>query len=244
MFSISRGLLLLLVVSITAGCQTTSLERELAYNQDKLRETEEQRDRLEFQLATAEREQSGAISELVTIQQKMANISAKNAVLMAENQSLMARPIPASAIIDEVDLAGFDGIDGLKAASDGGTVTLTLDQQVLFNSGSAEISKRGHQSLLKLAQVLRDQFSGREIQVEGHTDSTPIKKTKSRWATNWELSSTRACAVLRELISANAADTSRIAAVGYGAQRPIADNSSKAGRSQNRRVEVIVFPAR
>jgi outer membrane protein OmpA-like peptidoglycan-associated protein len=50
--------------------------------------------------------------------------------------------------------------------------------------------------------------------------------------------------VLRELISANAADTSRIAAVGYGAQRPIADNSSKEGRSQNRRVEVIVFPAR
>ena len=123
-------------------------------------------------------------------------------------------------------------------------MTLTLDQQVLFNSGSAEISKRGHQALLKLAEVLREQFSGREIQVVGHTDSTPVKKTKSRWATNWELSSTRACAVLRELISANAADTSRIAAVGYGAQRPIADNSSKEGRSQNRRVEVIVFPVR
>jgi hypothetical protein len=126
MSSISRGLLLLLVVSIMAGCQTTSLERELAYNQDKLRVTEEQRDQLEFQLATAEREQSSAISELVSVQQKMANISAKNAALVAENQSLMARPIPASAIIDEVDLGGFDGIDGLKAASDGGTVTLTL----------------------------------------------------------------------------------------------------------------------
>ncbi|MDE0960363.1 MAG: flagellar motor protein MotB [Planctomycetota bacterium] len=246
MSSISRGLLLLLVASITAGCQTTSLERELAYNQDKLRATEEQRDRLEFQLAASERDQQGAISELVTAQQRMADISAKNAALAAENEMLMARPIPSSALLVDVgepDLGGFDGIDGLKAASDGGTVTLTLDQQVLFNSGSAEISKRGHQSLIKLAEVLHDQFAGREIHVEGHTDSTPVKKTKSLWATNWELSSTRACSVLRELISANAADTNRIAAVGYGAQRPIADNSTKQGRSQNRRVEVIVFPA-
>ena len=245
MSSISRGLLLFLIVSITAGCQTTSLERELAYNQDKLRTAEEQRDRLEFQLATSERQQQEAVDELVGFQQRFADISAKNAALIAENEALIARPIPSSAIIEDVgepNLDGFDGIDGLKASAVDGMVTLTLDQQVLFNSGSAEISKRGQQALGKLAVVLRDQFAGREIRVEGHSDSTPVKKTKSRWATNWELSSTRACSVLRELIAANAADANRIAAVGYGAQRPVFDNSTKEGRSKNRRVEVIVFP--
>ncbi len=245
MSSISRGLLLFLIVSITAGCQTTSLERELAYNQDKLRTAEEQRDRLEFQLATSERQQQEAVDELVGFQQRFADISAKNAALIAENEALIARPIPSSAIIEDVgepNLDGFVGIDGLKASAVDGMVTLTLDQQVLFNSGSAEISKRGQQALGKLAVVLRDQFAGREIRVEGHSDSTPVKKTKSRWATNWELSSTRACSVLRELIAANAADANRIAAVGYGAQRPVFDNSTKEGRSKNRRVEVIVFP--
>ncbi len=245
MSSISRGLLLFLIVSITAGCQTTSLERTLSYNQDKLREAEEQRDRLEFQLATSERQQQEAVAELVGFQKRIADIRAKNAALTAENDMLIARPIPSSAIIEEIgepNLDGFDGIDGLQASAVGGMVTLTLDQQVLFNSGSADISKRGQQALGQLAVVLRDQFAGREIRVEGHSDSTPVKKTRVKWASNWELSSTRACSVLRELISSNAADASRIAAVGYGAQRPVFDNSTKEGRSKNRRVEVIVFP--
>jgi outer membrane protein OmpA-like peptidoglycan-associated protein len=196
MSSISRGLLLFLIALITAGCQTTSLERTLSYNQGKLREAEEQRDRLEFQLATSERQQQEAVAELVGFQKRIADFRAKNAALTAENEMLIARPIPASAIIEEIgepNLDGFDGIDGLQASAVGGMVTLTLDQQVLFNSGSADISKHGQQALGQLAVVLRDQFAGREIRVEGHTDASGDERA------NWQLSGKRATAVVMAL---------------------------------------------
>ncbi len=245
MSAISRGLVLFLVASITAGCQTTSLERELSYNQNKLRAAEEQRDRLEYQLATCENQQQQSVSELVALQKRFADLSAKNAKLMAEIDLFNSQPIPASVTFDDViepDLGSFAGIDGLAATSDGGKVTLTLDQQVLFNSGSADISKRGQQALTAMATVLKDQFAGKEIRVEGHTDNTPIVKTKGRWASNWELSTTRACSVLRKLLAANVSDESNISAVGFGSTRPVSSNSDKKGRSQNRRVEVIVLP--
>jgi len=123
MSSISRGLLLFLIASITAGCQTTSLERTLSYNQGKLREAEEQRDRLEFQLATSERQQQEAVAELVGFQKRIADFRAKNAALIAENEMLIARPIPASAAAMAITKnakicpAWLPGINRLEATS-------------------------------------------------------------------------------------------------------------------------------
>ena len=244
MSSFSRYLLLIFLTSVVAGCQTTSLERELSYNQKKLRVIEDERNRLEFQLATSERQQQETVTELVATQKSLAEISAKNAALLAQNDNLLSRPTPAAAIIDDVgepDLGSFEGIDGLTASSEDGDVRITVDQQVLFSSGSAEITRRGRDALEKLAAVLSTEFSGKDIRVEGHTDSTPVKKTKVRWATNWELSSILACSVLRALLDAGAAAPAQIEAVGYGSQRPVADNTTKEGRGQNRRVEVIVY---
>jgi len=244
MSSFSRYLVLFFLASVVAGCQTTSLERELSYNQKKLRELEDERNRLEFQLSTSERQQQETVKELVAIQKTLADVSAKNAALQAENENLLSRPIPSSAVIEDVgepDLGSFEGIEGLTASAEDGDVRITVDQQVLFSSGSADITRRGKAALEKLANVLRTEFSGRDVRVEGHTDSTPVKKTKMRWASNWELSSIRACAVLRALVDAGAAAPAKIEAVGYGSQRPVADNTTKEGRSQNRRVEVVVY---
>lgn len=240
MSSLSRFMLLGFLALMVSGCQTTSLERELSYNQNKLREAEGDRDRLEFQLATSERQQQETVLELVDIRKQLADANAKNAALVAKNDVLLSRPEPASAIIED-DLGSFEGIDGLTATSDEDGVRITVDQQVLFSSGSADITRRGKDALQKLAAVLEMEFSGRDIRVEGHTDSTPVKKTKTRWASNWELSSIRACAVLRALLDAGASTAAKIEAVGYGSQRPVADNTTKQGRGQNRRVEVIVY---
>ena len=244
MSSLSRFMLLGFLASIIAGCQTTGLERELSYNQTKLREVEGDRDRLEFQLSTSERQLQETVQELIAIQKKFADLNAKNAALVAENDLLLSRPTPAAAIIEEVgepDLGSFAGIDGLTATAEEGGVRITVEQQVLFSSGSADITRRGKEALEKLATVLSTEFTGSDIRVEGHTDSTPVKKTKTRWASNWELSSIRACAVLRALLDAGASTAVKIEAVGYGSQRPVADNTTKQGRGQNRRVEVIVY---
>ena len=91
-----------------------------------------------------------------------------------------------------------------------------------------------------MSGIIRSDYANRKIRVEGHTDSTPITKTKSRWASNWELSSYRACAVLRRLLSEGAVNSSNISAIGFADQRPVGDNKTKAGRSMNRRVEIIV----
>ena len=137
MSSLSRFILLGFLASILAGCQTTSLERELSYNQTMLREAEEDRDRLEFQLSTSERQLAETVKELIGIQKQMADLSAKNAALVAKNDLLLSRPTPVTAIIEEVgepDLGSFAGIDGLTAtAEEGADLGLLVNQIGLGN---------------------------------------------------------------------------------------------------------------
>ena len=142
--------------------------------------------------------------------------------------------------VAQEDLGSFEGIEGLTATADESGVRLTLDQSVLFTSGSAEVTRKGQDTLKKMSGIIRSEYANRKIRVEGHTDSTPITKTKSRWASNWELSSYRACAVLRRLLKEGAVNSSNISAIGFADQRPVGDNKTKVGRRMNRRVEIIV----
>jgi flagellar motor protein MotB len=231
------------ILALISGCQTTNLERQLSYNKSKLQEVEQERDRLQFQLATCEGQQQVAMEELAGLQKRFADLSATKIALESEVSALLARPEPASAqleIFEEEDLGSFEGIEGLTATSDESGLRLTLDQSVLFSSGSAEVTRKGQDTLKKMAAVIRSEYGNRKIRVEGHTDSTPIKKTKSRWASNWELSSTRACAVLRGLLKENAVKSTQISAIGFADQRPVGNNQTKEGRRMNRRVEIIV----
>ncbi|OUU22656.1 MAG: hypothetical protein CBC13_07415 [Planctomycetia bacterium TMED53] len=231
------------ILAIVSGCQTNNLERQLSYNKSKLQEIEQERDRLEFQLATCEGQQKVAMDELASLQRRYADLSASKVALESEMSALLARPEPASAQIDDFvveDLGSFEGIEGLTATSDESGLRLTIDQSVLFSSGSAEVTRKGQETLKKMAAVLKSEYPNRTIRVEGHTDSTPIKKTKSRWASNWELSSYRACAVLRRLLAENAVNSSSVSAIGFADQRPVGNNDTKEGRRMNRRVEVIV----
>ncbi len=230
------------MIILVSGCQTNNLERQLSYNKSKLQEIEQERDRLEFQLATCEGQQKVAMDELSSLQKRYADLSASNVALESEMSALLARPEPAAFIDDfEVeDLDSFQGIEGLTATSDESGIRLTIDQSVLFSSGSAEVTRKGQDTLKKMAGIIKREYPGRSIRVEGHTDSTPIKKTKSRWASNWELSSSRACAVLRRLLAEDAVNTANVSAIGFADQRPVGSNDTKEGRRMNRRVEIIV----
>ena len=230
------------ILVLVSGCQTTNLERQLSYNKSKLQEVEQERDRLQFQLATCEGQQKVAMDDLTSLQKRFADLSAIKIALESEVSSLLARPEPASALLEtfEEDLGSFEGIEGLTATADESGVRLTLDQSVLFTSGSAEVTRKGQDTLKKMSGIIRSEYANRKIRVEGHTDSTPITKTKSRWASNWELSSYRACAVLRRLLKEGAVNSSNISAIGFADQRPVGDNKTKVGRRMNRRVEIIV----
>ena len=119
-----------------------------------------------------------------------------------------------------------------------GLVTRMLDQ-VLFDSGKAQLRRSAFPVLDNVAKVLQE-LPGQPIGIEGHTDNQPIRY--SRWADNRALSMARAAAVADYLVEKQGVDRSRITTIGYGEDRPIASNDAAAGRQQNRRVEVVMLP--
>jgi chemotaxis protein MotB len=118
-----------------------------------------------------------------------------------------------------------------------GTITVTLPNTILFNSGRATLKKATSVELDHIVSVLNSQYSNRQIGVVGHTDTDPIKKSK--WKDNWELSAQRALTVLRYLVERGIAED-KIQAVGRGASQPIASNATASGKATNRRVEIVV----
>ena len=119
-----------------------------------------------------------------------------------------------------------------------GLVARMLDQ-VLFDSGKAELRHSAAGVLDKVAQALQS-AANQPVGVEGHTDNVPI--TRSGWADNKALSLARANAVVEHLTQKRGVDPSRLTAIGYGEERPIAPNDTAAGRQKNRRVEIIIMP--
>ncbi|MDO8525582.1 MAG: OmpA family protein [Candidatus Omnitrophota bacterium] len=115
---------------------------------------------------------------------------------------------------------------------------ITMANDILFDSGKAKLKRDAYPVLDKIAGVLNETVPERDIGVEGHTDTIPIKH--SGWKSNWELSSARATNVLHYLISKNI-EPKRLSAIGYGEFRPIDTNDMKSGRARNRRVEIIIL---
>ncbi|TKJ36344.1 MAG: hypothetical protein CEE38_11025 [Planctomycetes bacterium B3_Pla] len=139
------------------------------------------------------------------------------------------------------DASGFG--EGYDVAFDpsAGTVTVTLQNSILFDSGKATLKKATSAELDHIRSVLRQsKYAGKQVDVVGHTDSDPIRKTKDKWKDNLELSSQRAITVARYLIQRGFPEN-EIRAVGCGESRPVASNASTAGKARNRRVEIVVY---
>ena len=94
----------------------------------------------------------------------------------------------------------------------------------------------------KIGKTLQ-RFRDRRIQVEGHTDSRPLKwELREKYPTNWELSGARAAIVVRYLIDNVGIEATRLSAVGYASYQPVSSNDSPEGQQENRRVEIAVLP--
>jgi len=133
---------------------------------------------------------------------------------------------------------GFEGKD-VKVDQEKGTITVTLPNSILFASGKASLKSATNADLDDIYSVLRQRYSGMQIDVVGHTDSDPIRKTKNKWQDNWDLSAARALTVLRYMIDRGVSPQS-IRGVACGESRPVASNTSSSGKAKNRRVEIVV----
>jgi chemotaxis protein MotB len=121
----------------------------------------------------------------------------------------------------------------------GSRVEMNIKSQVLFASGSARLSPSAVRMLSDVSKVLKPVPN--PLSVEGYTDNVPIRT--AAFPSNWELSAARAASVVH-LFTRLGVAPERLAAVGYGEYRPVADNDTAAGRRQNRRVVLVVHAGR
>ena len=120
-----------------------------------------------------------------------------------------------------------------------GVVYISLNDNMLYKSGSYAISDKASETLSKIAKIITD-YSDYEVLVEGNTDNVPISKENIR--NNWDLSCLRASSVVQELQNRYGVNPSRMTAGGRGEFNPLADNNTNEGRTRNRRTQIIITP--
>lgn len=127
----------------------------------------------------------------------------------------------------------------LSVSKEGDVLLLRVAASVLFASGRAEITQNAEPILERISEVLA--LYGKNIKtvrIEGHTDNVPTNKT--RFDSNWELSTSRSVAVLKRILEISHLEPEKFSAVGYGEHRPIADNDTQEGKALNRRVDFVI----
>jgi chemotaxis protein MotB len=134
-------------------------------------------------------------------------------------------------------LVGFKSNE-LTVSIKNGKVYVSLQENLLFPSGSAVVNPKGKDALGKLAEVL-NQNADITVDIEGHTDSIPIH---GKYQDNWDLSLARAASIVRILTTDYKVDPTRIIASGHSQYDPVQPNITPEGRQQNRRTDIILSP--
>ena len=120
-----------------------------------------------------------------------------------------------------------------------GVVYISLADNMLYKSGSYEISNKAEAVLSKIAKIIQD-YKDYDILVEGNTDTDPISRTNIR--NNWDLSALRASSVVQALQNIYGINPKRLTAAGRGEFNPVAGNDTAEGKARNRRTEIIITP--
>ena len=120
-----------------------------------------------------------------------------------------------------------------------GVVYISLSDNMLYKSGSYEISDVASATLTKIAKIIND-YKDYEVLIEGNTDNVPISKPNIR--NNWDLSALRASSVVQSLQNNYNVDPKRLTAGGRGEYNPIASNATEGGKTRNRRTQIIITP--
>jgi chemotaxis protein MotB len=125
----------------------------------------------------------------------------------------------------------------LQVAVRNGRMTVKLPEGILFPSGKAELKPEGRAAIEQVTAVLKS-IENRSFQVAGHTDDVPIR---GRYASNWELSTARALAVVKVMLD-KGMEAKRVSAAGFAETDPVEKNDTADGRAKNRRIEIVLLP--
>jgi chemotaxis protein MotB len=226
---------------------TESYDKLLANNEKLLAGNSSENKKLIEQLNATRTDLSKKEEEL---QQRQANLDQLKLDLkereerLAELNGILAKKDSATKSLKDAvtkALLGFKD-NGLSVEMKNGKVYVSMEEQLLFASGSTSVEKRGEDALKKLGEVL-EKNKDINVLVEGHTDDVPISGTLPSGAKdNWELSVLRATSVTKIILKNSTITSSRITAAGRGPYFPLDSAKSAEARKKNRRTEIILTP--
>lgn len=211
--------------------QLQETQGELQVKEDALKELERQ---LNVRRKSLEEMQSYLNQVKSDLDERNARILEMEQILVRKDSAVMAlRRTVADALF------GFEG-KGLSVKLKNGKVYVSLDEQLMFKSGSHTVDANGAKALKQLVPVL-EQSPDINIMVEGHTDELPFPP-RGELLDNWDLSVKRATSIVRILLQDSKIDPARVTAAGRGQFHPVDIEKTAEARQKNRRTEIILTP--
>jgi chemotaxis protein MotB len=211
--------------------ETKALLEQIRKAQDNLRLREDEVLALEKEMDARKRKLDALQAELGKRDQRLRELES---ALRRKDEAVKALKNKVMSA-----LTGFEG-NGLSISTKNGKVYVSMDEKLLFKSGSYQVDQRGVQALGQLSQVLA-QNKDINVMIEGHTDNVPYNGS-GVLKDNWDLSVKRATSIVRIIIQNKGVAPKRLTVAGRSKYVPVETNSTSVGRSKNRRTEIILTP--
>ena len=221
---------------------TASMGRRIRIAERNLAKTKSDYDDLLKSFTDQSTSRNAEITDLMKIlDARQKELEEKEARLSELQHILDQKDAEVKALRNKVmnALKGFEDM-GLTIYEKNGKVYVSLDEKLLFASGSWNIDNKGKEALTELGKVLAND-QNINVVIEGHTDNVPYNGS-GNVKDNWDLSAMRATAVVKEILKNKEINPQRITASGRGEYLPIDPNESKEARAKNRRTEIILTP--
>ncbi|MBC6993459.1 OmpA family protein [Neolewinella lacunae] len=241
-----RFLPLLLLLPLL-GCNKTKVKQL----ETQLESSEQQRQMLVTQLESVQRTNGDLLARMedlsviskegaTSIRESLESISGQTSYIQELNRSIARKDSLNMALVMNLKRS-LDNVSDqdVQVEVRGGKVHVSISDKLLFASGSASLNADARRVLEKVGLVLNDHRNLNVI-VEGHTDNVPVQLNGIK--DNWDLSTRRATAVVRQLVDQFYVDPARLTAAGRAEYDPRGDNATPDGRARNRRTEIVITP--
>lgn len=208
---------------LTGGCQNSMYEESVALHG----QNRKMQEAIAKQQETLQQTEAEKASYAAAVAERDEALRQRDQMI-ADLQSKLNAPDAATGIA----VPGIAGVD--VGINDRGELTMSVQGDVLFPSGSTKLNSGAETTLARIADILKKDYGAQAIRVEGHTDNDPIQKTKNLYDDNRDLSLQRAYSVTKFLES-KGVDPAKVETVGHGQYKP-----KGSDKKQNRRVEIVV----
>ncbi|MBE7640828.1 OmpA family protein [Salegentibacter sp. BLCTC] len=192
-------------------------------------------------LAELEEKEQALVAEQARLDKLQRDLDARSRRVDELESLIAAKDAKMNALKDAISkaLTNFEG-KGLTVEQRDGKVYVSMENKLLFSSGSWAVNAEGRQAVNQLGKVLA-QNPDIAVLIEGHTDNVPYRGSGTL-KDNWDLSTKRATSIVQILKENNNIDPQNLTAAGRGEYAPIATNDTAEGKAKNRRIEVILTP--